>query len=152
MILVMLGTSLLNYSLDFTLAKESYQRGNYYEAYERLQGQKIKEKDGIFFGQLKVLATVDSQYQAYLVFLKNGQQIRAVDSLVCAAGRYDLNREKAVGFECEKEYEALGEKIANALAGYDMSLEEAILIYNKPNRMEYTRALEDKLEDLGLDE
>lgn len=148
--LVMLGTSLLNYGSDLAIAEELYQKGSYYEGYEQLQGQKIKEKDEIFYAQLKILATVDSQYQAYLVFLKNGQEARAVDSLVCAAGRYDLNREKAVEAECQQEYDALGEKIANALAGYDMTLEEAVMLYSKPNRIEYTRALEDKLESLGL--
>ena len=53
--------------------------------------------------------------------------------------------------DLEQEYDALGEKIANALAGYDMTLEEAIMLYSKPNRIEYTRALEDKLESLGLE-
>lgn len=149
--LILVGTSLLNYSSDVNLAKEMYQQGSYCEGYERLQGQKIKEKDEIFYEQAKVLATVDSQYQAYLVFLKNGQQIRALDSLVCAAGRYELNMENAVELECEQEYYALGEKIENEIAGYDMTLEEAIMMYNKPNRVEYTKALEGKLSSLGLE-
>ncbi len=149
--LVMIGTSLLNYSADFSLAKEMYRQGSYCEGYERLQGQKVKEKDETFYEQLKVLATVDSQYQSYLVFLMNGQQARALDCLVCAAGRYDLNMEKAVEYECEQEYNALGESIANACAGYDMTLEEAIMIYNQPNRIEYTKALEEKISSLGLE-
>ena len=47
-----------------------------------------------FYHQLATLAAVSEKYQAYLVFDNYGSKIDALDALVCAYGRYDLNQKK----------------------------------------------------------
>ncbi len=64
------------------------------EAYRKLQGLSIKERDEKLYHQLATLAAVSEKYQAYLVFDNYGSKIDALHALLCAYGRYDLNQKK----------------------------------------------------------
>ncbi len=69
------------------------------------------------------------------------------DALVCAYGRYDLNKERAEEYNCSKELDALGNKIKKTLKKeYKMSGKEALTIYNAKNRKAYTRLLQEKIQ------
>lgn len=150
-VLILLGTNLVGYQNQMTTAKKMYINGNYTEAYAKVQGVEPKEEDLQVYYQMQILATVDSKYQAYLLYSDYGDQVAALDALVCAAGRYDLNLEDARKFECEDKLEAVGENIADELSGqYGMSMSEAIEIYNQRNRTEYTIVLNRKIQELGL--
>lgn len=89
---VMIVTNLLGYQANLSQAKEKYEQGSYVEAYRKLQGLSIKERDEKLYHQLATLAAVSEKYQAYLVFDNYGSKIDALDALVCAYGRYDLTR------------------------------------------------------------
>lgn len=150
--LIMLGTNLLGYQANINSAKEQLDKGSYVEAFSALQGIKIKDSDSDLYDKLEVLSTVDKKYQDYLIFSNNGNKDIALDNLVCAYGRYDLNKEKAKETDCEKEYEAIGGKIIKALLEeYDMTGDEALDIYQAKNRKEYTLKLKAKLKSLGLE-
>ncbi len=151
--LILLGTSLLGYNSGVSQAKSMYNAKRYTEAYAQLQGVEIKEKDYQLYGKVQVLATVDSKYQSYLVFHAYGDEVSALDSLIRAAGRYDLNMDGAVEFECQDEFAALGEKIEGILAGtYGISMEDAVEIYSQHNRTEYSIILHTTLAELGLEQ
>ena len=97
--------------------------------------------------KLEVLATVSKKYQDYLVFDHNGFKEQAADALVCAYGRYDLNKERAEEYNCSKELDALGNKIKKTLKKeYKMSGKEALTIYNAKNREAYTQLLQEKIQ------
>ena len=150
--LIMLGTNLLGYQSNVNTAREEYGKGSYVEAFSKLQGLKIREKDSEFYDQLQVLAVVSEKYQDYLVFSNKGRQDIALDNLICAYGRYDLNKQKAQDANCDVEYEQLGGKIIKSLLeDYDMTGDEALQIYNAKNRKEYTLKLHAKLKSLGLE-
>lgn len=150
--LIMLGTSLLGYQASINTAKEQLDKGSYVEAFSALQGLKMKGNDSDLYDKLEVLSTVDDKYQDYLIFENNGNKEIALDNLVCAYGRYDLNKEKAKEADCDKEYEAIGGKIIKALLEeYDMTGDEALDIYQAKNRKEYTLKLKAKLKSLGLE-
>jgi hypothetical protein len=150
--LVILGTKLLNYSSAVTQAKVSYNAQNYTEAYKMLQGESIQKKDLELYNQLSVLAAVSSEYDSFLVFRDAGKEDVALDSLICAAGRYDLNLESAAEYGCQEELDGLRTKIESALSdGYGISMDEAIDMYNQRNRTEYTVLLHRKLIELGLE-
>lgn len=150
-VLILLGTNLVGYQNLMTTAKQMYINGSYTDAYAKVQGLEPKEEDEQVYCQMQILATVDSKYQAYLLYSDYGDQVAALDALVCAAGRYDLNLEDARKFECEDKMEALAESIANELSDrYGMSMSEAIEIYNQRNRTEYTIVLNRKIQELGL--
>lgn len=150
--LIIVGVNLLGYQSNINLAKDAYGKGSFVEAFSELQGLKIREKDTEFYNQLQVLAVVSEKYQDYLVFENNGKKDIALDNLICAYGRYDLNKQKAQDYNCSVEYEQLGGKIIKSLLeDYDMTGEEALQMYNAKNRKEYTLQLHAKLKALGLE-
>jgi hypothetical protein len=133
-------------------AQAAYDQGDYVTAFQNLQGLDIKENDETYYNKLATLAAVSEKYQAYLVFDNNGSADIALDSLVCAYGRYDVNKEYAKEYECEKELEAMGGKILKALLKeYDMTGEEALEIYRIKDRDEYTLELRKKLNELEME-
>lgn len=150
--LIMVGVNLLGYQANINTAKELYGKGSFVEAFSELQGLNIREKDSEFYDQLQALAVVSEKYQNYLVFANNNKQDIALDNLICAYGRYDLNKQKAEDANCSVEYGQLGGKIIKALLeDYDMTGEEALQMYNAKNRKEYTLQLHAKLKALGLE-
>lgn len=151
-LLVMLGTNLLSYSAAVTKAKNAYSQSDYTTAYQQLQGEKIASRDEALYNKLSVLAAVSSEYDAYLTFADYGAADMAFDSLICAAGRYNLNLKTAVEFECADELDGLRQKISEALTDkYGMDIDEAIEMYNQRNRTEYTIILHRKMRTLGLE-
>ena len=149
---VMIGVNLLGYQANINIAKEEYGKGSFVEAFSELQGLKIREKDSQFYDQLQVLAVVSEKYQDYLVFENNGNHDIALDNLICAYGRYNLNKQKAEEADCNVEYEQLGGKIIKSLLeDYDMTGDEALKMYGAKNRKEYTLQLHAKLKALGLE-
>lgn len=150
--LVMLGTTLLGYQANVNAAKEAYDKGAYVEAFEKMQGLEIKEKDEELYQRLATMAAVSKKYQSYLVFDNYGAKDMALDSLVCAYGRYDLNKKYAKEYDCETELEQLGGKIVKALlTDYDMTGEEALEMYQIKKRDDYSIQLHKKLQELGLE-
>ena len=113
---VMIVTNLLGYQANLSQAKEKYEQGSYVEAYRKLQGLSIKERDEKLYHQLATLAAVSEKYQAYLVFDNYGSKIDALDALVCAYGRYDLNQKNAKEYGCEDQLRA-AMKLLQDIAG-----------------------------------
>ena len=102
--------------------------------------------------QLKILSAVQSEYRAYETFFSMDMQQEALDSLVCAAGRYEVNYEGAVEYGCEDKMDELKQKIELSLkVHYQTTFEEALEIYSIRDRKEYSRKIMEKLQQLGLD-
>ena len=93
-----------------------------------------------------------SQYQDYLLFDSRGTVDQAVDSLICAYGRCQVNEKYAKEYDCEKELEKLRGKIVETLlAEYNITGEEAQALYDNKKRDTYTIELRKKLKELGLE-
>ena len=166
-VLVLLGTNLLTKGNSISTADRYYNIAmaaaasgtpdsddihKYAEAYNYLDGLKLNEEDTALYNKLKVLSSVSSKYDSYGVFHEYGSEKEALDALVCAAGRYELNAEAAEEYDCVKELDALRDCIEQALSSeYNMSFDEALEIYNAGNRTKYTTALYQKLYELGLE-
>jgi len=150
--LVMLGTKLMGYQLSVSQAKSLLKEQRYVEAYGKLAGCTIKEKDMTLFQQLETLAPVSSEYNSYLVFSHAKKHDMALDSLICAYGRYSRNRDRAIELECLADLENMGSDIITALlAEFDMTGPEALELYDIRSRKEYTIQLHYKLQELGLE-
>lgn len=150
--LVLLGSNLLGYQSSVNEAKAFYASGSYADAYAALEGLKIKAKDQKLYNQLSVLAPTSAEYNSYLIFSNSNRKVQALDALICAYGRYDMNRDKAKEYECLGEYEVLGSKVIRSLLeDYDMTGKEALAIYSARTRKEYTLRLNEKCESLGLE-
>lgn len=123
----------------------------YTEAYGKLSGLKLSGDNEKLYNRLSLLATVGEEYESYKAFSQSGYNEMAIDSLVCAAGRCDLNAENAEAFDCVQELENLKNIISQKLQeNYGMSYEQAVEIYNMRDRDEYTITLKEKLAQLGL--
>lgn len=150
--LVLLGMNLVKYNGPLANAKDLQNQGHYAEAFTELNGLKIKEKDMEMYNQLAVLATVDSEINAYEVFTKAEVPDKAFDSLICAAGRCYINEEDADVFGCVGQLEILKKSVSNELEEkYNMTYEEAIEMYKIRHRDDYTIALYKKLTELGIE-
>lgn len=66
---VMIVTNLLGYQANLSQAKEKYEQGSYVEAYSKLQGLSIKERDESFIisWQLLLLSRKSIRHISYLI-------------------------------------------------------------------------------------
>lgn len=151
-LLVMIGTNLAGYSQGVSNAKGHYDKGMYVEAYKDIAGVEVKEKDLGFYNKVETLAKVDYKIDSYKVFKKNGYEAEALDALVCAAGRYVINRGDAEVYECMTEYDQLGDEIQTILLeNYNMSIADASNMYNTRLRDDYSVKIHNKVKELGLE-
>jgi hypothetical protein len=151
--LIMLATHLLGYNANITQAKSLDASGDYIAAFQKLQGLDIKDSDAELYNRLQSLCAVYQKYDDYLVFDSYSQKEEALDSLVCAYGRYTKNKKYAGAYNFENEFEDLRSKIVAALLSeFDMTEDEALEVYNNSSRKEYTLALKTKLRELGMEE
>ena len=150
--LVLLGVNIIKYNTPIANAKSLQNQGHYAEAFNQLTGLDIKEKDMEMYNQLAVLATVDSEINAYESFSKADKADKAFDSLICAAGRCYINEEDAEIFGCLGQLEILKKSVSNELEEkYNMTYEEALEMYKIRHRNDYTLALYKKLTELGIE-
>ena len=125
----------------------------YTKAYSRLSGLKLSGDDEKLYNKLSVLAAVSGKYDAYKSFSDSGYVTMAADSLVCAAGRCAVNADNAKEYGCELQLEQLKNIISDTLSSqYGLSYDDAIALYNIDDRDDYTLALTQKLNELGIKE
>ena len=150
---VMLMTNQIGYQMSISQAKEVCDTGDYVTAYQNLQGIDIKEKDENLYYKLAALAAVSEKYNSYLIFQNNGKQILALDALVCAYGRCEINRENAKTYEFEPELEEIqGTILKTLLQEYNLTGDEVLQIYQSKTRKEYTLQMHEVLKRLGLEQ
>ena len=125
----------------------------YTKAYSRLSSLKLSGDDEKLYNKLSVLAAVSGKYDAYKSFSNSGYVTMAADSLVCAAGRCAVNADNAKEYGCELQLEQLKNIISDTLSSqYGLSYDDAIALYNIDDRDDYTLALTQKLNELGIKE
>ena len=151
-VLVLLGVNVIKYNSPLNNAKSLQNQGHYAEAFAKLNGLEIKEKDMEFYNQLAILSTVDSELNAYEAFEKAQMPDKALDSLICAVGRCYINEEAADLYGCLGQLEILERTALNELEQkYNMTYDEVIEMYTIRDRDDYTIALYKKLTELGID-
>lgn len=151
MLFILLSANLLNYNNDVKAATASFNQADYVEAYQLLEGMKIKKGDEELYKKTLVLAQVQSEYQAGEILYTAKQYRKSLDSYICALGRYDINYEQAVEAGAEEEFAELEKKIVFQLDEcFGVSPETAREIYATRSRKEYTKQIYDIVKALGL--
>lgn len=148
--MIMIGTNLISYGQMLSKAETAYQDGRYSVALQTIKGSDVKEKDEVMYNKILVLSSVSGEYDAYRSFKEYAKEDMALDSLVCAAGRVELNAKAAESLECTGELAALKGQIEASLQEYGMSYKEAVDLYGLRKRDDYTLAIYRKLDSLGL--
>ncbi len=149
---VILTTNLLGYRTSITQAKDAFEEGAYVEAYQSIQGLQVKKDDEALYQKLSVLATISEKYNSYLIFQNNGKKDLALDSLICAFGRCELNEKNAKKYEFEPELEEIkGKILTTLLSEYNLTGEDVLELYHAKTRKAYTLQLREVIEKLGLE-
>ncbi len=154
LVFVYFGTTLIGYSSAISKANKLYKLGQYTEAAAQLNGLEIKDKDVMFHGKVSTLAAVDSEISAYQIFMKNDRKAEALDCLISAAGRCEVNDNNTLLFDCAGEMGILKDGIKVELQEqFGLTYEEAIELYEltERNRDSYTIALHELMDELGIE-
>lgn len=150
MVFVVLSSNLLGYSTSMTDAKAAYYSYDYVGAYEKLAGLTAKEKDAEFVEQVRLLALVQEKLVNGDGLYRAGQYTMALDSYICALGRYDVNYSQASEYQIAKEYEDLEKQIVIQLQEtFDVTADSAREIYGLRDRTEYTCRVYELVKNAG---
>lgn len=150
MVFVVLSSNLLGYSTSMTDAKAAYYSYDYVGAYEKLAGLTAKEQDAEFLEQVRLLALVQEKLVNGDGLYRAGQYTMALDSYICALGRYDVNYSQASEYQIAKEYEDLEKQILIQLQEtFDVTADSAREIYGLRDRTEYTCRVYELVKNAG---
>lgn len=152
LVLVLLGSKLVNYSSSIADTKQAMIDGDYQRAYEQIAGIKVKKADMPLYERARILASLQSQYDAYQVFYANEYYDLALDSLISVIGRFDLNYENALLYECTIELENIEQIAEKALLDqFGVTVEQARELYAIKKRSDYSMEVYKIIYSLGLE-
>ena len=152
MLLILLGSKVINYSSNIKQAQSLTDQGKYTEAYAELSGMDVKDKDTELYEKTKILAAVSSQYEAAQVFIENEDYDMALDSLICAVGRYDINYSDAETYNCTVELNLIEQNVEETLSSqFAMTADQARELYATRSRKDYTVEVYKVIQNLGLE-
>lgn len=149
---VMVGMTFTGIKRHMAQANELFAEGNYIAAYEKLNGFDLSdEKVKLLRNQSRTLADLQLCQQQYESFISYKKYNLALDSLITGIGRYEKYKDDAVEYGISEQYEAYATQFKTELQDqFGLSEEQALDIYNQPNRHYYTIELRKVLRSLGL--
>lgn len=151
LVLILLGSSNIQYEQDIRIAKDYYNAGDYVKAYETLAGSNTKDKDEKLYQRALMLASVQSEYSAYETMTQMEKYEFALDALVRGVGRYDNYSRDAQEYEAQAEMGFLKDQITQALSdSFGVTEEQAKELLRMRKRTEYTVAIRQILDNQGL--
>ena len=152
MVLVFLGTFLIGYSTPVKASKEAFEKGDYVTAYEKLQCIKVRAADKDLLKASSALAGIQAQLDAYIALMEQKQYEMALDALIRGYGRCLLNSADAEEWGVLDELEKMQDQFDLLLKEqFDVTKHRAKKLYNINKRSEYTLALHEILDKLGLE-
>ena len=150
---VMVGMTFTGLKRHMEQANTLFENGDYIAAYEKLNGFDFKSDEDVELlrNQSRTLADLQTCQQQYEAFIEYEQYPYALDALIIGVGRYEKYKDNAVEYGISEQYEAFGNQIISELNDqFGLSEEEALAIYEQPNRHYYTIELRKVLRGLGL--
>lgn len=152
--LVLLLTNYLGESYHVKLAKDYFDKKQYIESYESLNGYEVTDEDDIQLrDKARLLAELALAKTDYENAMRMEQYEFALDALIVGVGRYNLFEYQAQQLEIVDEYKSLYDELLYQLDiqfGVDES--RALEIFNSKNRREFTVAIKQIIIKCGLEE
>jgi hypothetical protein len=151
-VLVMVATNVLSAHKAESMAKKYFDNGDYEQAYKEISNMTFKDEEDIQFQEsVHMMAELQLKYERYQSFMELQKYDMALDELVNGYGRYRFNAETASGLGISDSYDALGQSIANQMMDqFGVTTERAEELYAMHDRKEYTKAIIEIIENLGM--
>ena len=149
--LVMTGNYLLTQGNAIRTAQERFDSGDYVGSYGALAGVKLGEGDQELYERAQTLAGVQEELDAYYPLMEVRKFDLALDCLVRTVGRADLHMPEAEEWGVTTQMNALITEATQQLKDqFNVTEEQARELYAINNRDEYSLALDQVLQELGL--
>ena len=152
LILILLGSSNLQYGQDMQQAKDDFASGSYVTAFQTVAGSYVKGKDENFYKKAQVLASIQSEYQSYESLSGINENEMALDALIRGYGRCVDGADLAQEYEITDEMAGLKNQILQQLSDhFGVSEEKAAELHAMTKRTDYTKAIQEILAAAGLE-
>lgn len=152
-ILVVLLGNMVGYSGSLRDAKDYYAQGKYTEASACLSDETVKKADKDFYRKVRLDAFVQQQINLYETYQGQEMYIEALGALISGVARYDRYAQEAGELGASAEFETMLAQLEEKLStNYGMTLDQARELYNPDDKKEFTFAVYDVVEGLGLTE
>lgn len=152
LILILLGSSNLQYGQDMQQAKDDFASGSYVTAFQTVAGSSVKGKDENFYKKAQVLASIQSEYQSYESLSGINENEMALDALIRGYGRCVDGADLAQEYEITDEMAGLKNQILQQLSDhFGVSEEKAAELHAMTKRTDYTKAIQEILAAAGLE-
>lgn len=149
--LIMIGNQLLGQGNAFRDAQQCFDSGDYVGSYEALAGVKIGENEQELYERTRTLAGVQEELNAYYPMMEVRKFDLALDCLVRTIGRADLHMADAEEWGVTSQMDALVSEASQQLQDqFNVTPEKARELYAIDDRDEYSLALDEVLQELGL--
>jgi len=136
---VTIGGDYYHYEKAMGRAVAYYIDKDYQSAYREISGLDIKEKDQFFYEQVKVVMTVESNYDMFKSMMRIGSYTEALDLLLKGVENFDLYQNDAREWEAFDDLEVSLRRVVDALNKYyGITESQAREINLIESRREYT--------------
>ena len=149
-VILLLGNFLADYTAKRS-GREAYYAGDYQTCYQNLMGKDLDETEQVMYSQSESILTIRMWLREYEVFVNEGSELEALDSLLQAVRDYPTLLNYATQWNAQDEVSLAFQDILNILSQkYQLSQEEAQRIADISDNVEYTKNVMLVLQKLGL--
>lgn len=149
-VILLLGNFLGDYTAKRS-GREAYYAGDYQTCYQNLSGKELDETEQVMYSQSESILTIRMWLREYEVFVNEGSELEALDSLLQAVRDYPTLLSYATQWNAQDEVSPAFQDILNILSQkYQLSQEEAQRIADISDNVEYTKNVMLVLQKLGL--
>lgn len=149
-VILLLGNFLMDYTAKRS-GREAYYAGDYQTCYQNLFGKELDETEQVMYSQSESILTIRMWLREYEVFVNEGSELEALDSLLQAVHDYPTLLNYATEWNAQDEVSTAFGDILNILSQkYQLSQEEAQQLAEISDNVEYTKNVMMILQKLGL--
>lgn len=151
-VVILLLSSFLTEYMTRRSGRKAYYAGDYQTCYQNFFGKELDETEQVMYSKSESILTIRMWLREYEVFVNEGSELEALDSLLQAVHDYPSLLNYATEYNAQDEVTVAFQEILNVLSQkYGLSQEEAQEIADISNNVEYTQSVMTFLQNLGLE-
>ena len=126
--------------VDKNAAKTAYYNGDYVACYQNLNGKELNETESLMYGRSESILYIRLWYREYEMFVEEGSEVEALDSLIQTVNDYPMLYEYASKWNAQGDVYAVYADILNILLNkYGITELQAKEIAREREDVEYTK-------------